>query len=226
MSLVQDSPFACPGCGWEDRIRVWANIHVEADPQVRDAILDGSHFTYRCPQCGSVVPIEYRTLYVDMDRKEILCLLPGEEDPAAKEEAQSWAEDQLPNEGVYSMRFVHSANDLREKLLIFQAGLDDRIVEICKGVALSQVPQGTDVADIRFSVIAGQRFLVLYCRDERSEDSSAEAEPELWEQYVTGFDAFYRQMEEEDGALLPPMRSRNFVTVDLETVAALLRGEA
>ena len=187
MSLVQESPFTCPQCGWEFNIPVWGSINIATDPQIRDAILSGEHFTFTCRECGCVSPIEYSCLYVDRDRKQIICLIPDgtENSDEAETEARAAAGELLREDEQFFMRIVTSSGDLREKILILDSGLDDRLVEICKGVALSQVAEGVNVLDIRFARIAGQRFLVLYCLEN-------EGDEEISEQYVTGFDSFYQ----------------------------------
>lgn len=215
MSLVQESPIICPQCEAEYKVPVWGSINISADPQLRDAIIQGRHFSVTCPECGYVSSIIYNTLYIDRDRKQIFCLVPqGAEDAGGEVERQAReaAGALLLPDDQFILRIVHSTDDLREKIIIFDSGLDDRIIEICKGVALSQVPDGLEVNDVRFAVIAGHRFLILYCKDEG-------------EQYVTGFDSFYAQMEESYGSMLPPLYIREFLTVDIDYVSALLRGE-
>ncbi len=216
MSIVMESPFVCPECGWEFKVPVWGSINISADPQIRDNIIGGSHFAVTCPECGQKSSIVYNTLYVDRDRKQIICLVPDGDGTDSREvemQARDAAASLLMPDDRFLLRIVHRTDDLREKIIIFDSGLDDRLVEICKGVALSQVPEGLEVNDVRFAVIAGHRFLILYCKDEG-------------EQYVTGFDSFYRQIEESYGGLLPPLYTREFLTVDLDYVSALLRGEA
>ena len=93
------------------------------------------------------------------------------------------------------------------------AGLDDRLVEICKGLALSQFPASETcyVTDIRYDTAGGQEVLHLTLSDGT-------------EDFVLGFDSLYQQVFDRFDPALPPLRGGSFALVDLDHAAALMRG--
>ena len=105
-------------------------------------------------------------------------------------------------------------DELDEKLRVFENGLDDRIVEVCKGFALSQFPASEEcyAHAVVYDVIGGQEVLRVKCSDGT-------------EQYVTAFREMYEQLYREYTGLFPPLRGERFLRVDLEYAAAVLRGE-
>ena len=213
MSLIQKNPIQCPRCGASSTADVWGSINVETDSHARDFILDGSLFMFQCPACGHETRLIYNTLYLDKERGQMFYLIEGsgEERAAAEAEALAAAETTpFWRDGGFVLRIVHSANDLREKILLFDHGYDDRIVEICKGVALSQLPEDSVVLEIHFAVIAGQRVLALMGEDGE-------------EQYVVDFQSLYDTMFSEYIAAMPPLYGDTFECVDIAYVGALLR---
>ena len=112
------------------------------------------------------------------------------------------------------LRVVCTMDELNEKLRIFENGLDDRIVEVCKGFALSQFPASEEcyAQAVVYDVMGGREVLRVKCSDGT-------------EQYVTAFRGMYEQLYREYAGLFPPLRGERFLRVDLEYAAAALRGE-
>ena len=133
----------CPACGKEAPFVMWDSINTEIDPEMKAAVRDTSAFRFICPECGNIANVDYQTLYHQMEDKimiyyvhedevEDVCKMftgYGEEDDPVKE---------LIQEG-YLHRVVTSQRELIEKLAIFDAGLDDRIIEIAKVLVMALV---------------------------------------------------------------------------------------
>lgn len=215
MAVTQDTSFQCPQCGHECSAKVWGSINVKEKPELKGQILDGSFFVNTCPECGNEVTLVYNCLYLDEDNHQMFYLIAGngseEDDFQAEQEAKA-AANMVPfwREGDYILRIVHSASDLREKVMIFDAGYDDRVVEIAKGMALSQCPEGSYITEIHFASIAGQKVLVLI-------------DNEGGEQYVTEFNELYNEMYSAYISALPPLYDVEFYTVDLNFAGTFLR---
>jgi hypothetical protein len=187
-------------------------VNTQEEPSAKKAIIDGSFFDYTCGTCGNKTRLIYNTLYIDPARRMMVCLVAdGGLDAQAR--MMSAAKD-LPYPEDFILRVVHSANDLREKILIFDEGLDDRIVEIAKGNALSQLEPDTFVNEIHFDVIKGQRVLTLFCKN------SAESEELL---YMTDFDKLYSELSERYESRLPALATKSFGIVNLDYAADFLR---
>lgn len=73
------------------------------------------------------------------------------------------------------LRVVYTMDELNEKLRVFENGLDDRIVEACKGFALSQFPASEEcyAQAVVYDVIGGQEVLKVQCSDGTERDAFA-----------------------------------------------------
>lgn len=205
----------CPICKHDHEALTPRIVNVCKDDELKRKFEKGEQFHYQCPDCGYNMILEYSFMYEDPDIREYIYL--SQERPSddgydtdqiaknAASMAEGKTEDAL-------LRIVYSEKDLREKIKIFENGLDDRVVEFCKGTALSQFPSTDEyfVTDIHYDNIAGQELLKLICSDGT-------------EQYVLNFTDMYNLMVHEYGAMLPPLRGNVFLCIDLEYAAAFLR---
>lgn len=110
---------------------------------VRDHLLAGTFQVFPCPQCGDKVVYESPMVFIDFERGEYLAL----ETPrsATKQTSLSrhetiWRDSFEHGPPIaqelgarLKRRIVYGFGALREKLMIWDAGLDDRIVEAVKG---------------------------------------------------------------------------------------------
>ena len=128
----------CPRCENMIEINRWDSINVSLDPDMKNKVLDRSAFFVECPSCGLRFTINYGFLYHDMEKKYMLHYVQSEEEEldviriynSADEENAVMRESALMQ--GYLFRIVRSYNELIEKISIFDAGLDDRVMEIYK----------------------------------------------------------------------------------------------
>jgi hypothetical protein len=216
MSYTDKITLTCPICKLDHEATLQRRIDVSEQKDSKEKLLKGEYFHFVCPDCGYTSELHYGSLYVDRDIRELIYL--AEEKEAEQSVAEKAAEKSADDlffwkSGDSLLRIVHSAKDLREKILIFENGLDDRIVEMCKGIALSQFPADDDyyVTDIRYDIVGNQELLRLTCSDET-------------EQYVLDFAGMYQEVYPQVIEALPPLRGGGFTCVDLEYAATLMRG--
>lgn len=136
MSRHSVEVITCPKCGKESDFMVWSSINTVLDPEMYEKVRNGEAFAFRCPDCGHVAGVDYGCLYHQMNDEMMIYYVPN---PDAVEEAYNMfrgdnkvaqlLEDVQKN---YLYRIVQSKNEFREKLYIFDAGLDDRAIEIIK----------------------------------------------------------------------------------------------
>ena len=113
-------------------------------PAVRQSILDGTFHRFACPACARVLQVEKLLAYTDFPRRHWLTVVP-ERDLALRSRwvrfadvtfqmtmteraapiVQSWAPE-------FTRRVVFGLASLREKLVLFDEGLDDRLIELLK----------------------------------------------------------------------------------------------
>lgn len=122
----------CPSCGVLEEFTAYTSIIIPTDREMRDQILDESLFFWRCGSCDYETQMVYSCLYQDKVRKFMIYVQPVDEDPAVLK--------QIPVEGLEDIkkRIVTNIEEMKEKLLILEADLNDYATELVK-VALTQV---------------------------------------------------------------------------------------
>lgn len=91
--------------------------------EAQNSIFNEELFLYRCPHCGHYQRISYECIYYDEYTKYAVLL--GRD-----------GNKMLRKTGLelnnYQIRFVEDISELKEKIIINENGLDDRIIEIMK----------------------------------------------------------------------------------------------
>ena len=135
----QETKVTCPQCGKESTFEMWTSINTVLHPEMKQAVRDRSAFVFKCPECGTETPVDYGFLYQQPDEKIMIQYVT---DDAQAEKVHKMLADptdrkvlEVKNSG-YIIRLVRTANQLADKLAIFDAELDDRIVEVYKLSAL------------------------------------------------------------------------------------------
>ena len=131
MSIVKNALARCSRCGHEHEITVYKSINTAEDPALEARVLNGSVFMWTCPDCGCRNLVSYECLYHDPTRKRMFWLLPRDKADTTEMEAIALHARSL---GGYTLRICSNLGQLIEKILIFNAGLDDVAIEICKYV--------------------------------------------------------------------------------------------
>lgn len=139
MAEVRKQMIACPKCGREIEIGVWDSIDIPYDMEQKEKVLKNTFFRASCENCKITFPIGYKCLYNDMEQKYLIWMTPKLEDAEQKEideyNERLETDSRLKlAQGGYRYRIVRNDNELREKVLIFDEGLDDRYIETMKMV--------------------------------------------------------------------------------------------
>lgn len=131
-------------CGHRYPIQVATDLHISRMPELRQAILDGTANRFPCPGCGRINPIERPLAYTDFPRRHWITVAPtlglSDVDGWRQLAEDSFRETMVQHTGAqvrqwapeFTRRVVFGMAALREKLVIFDAGLDDRPVELLK----------------------------------------------------------------------------------------------
>lgn len=144
MSTFLPATAGCPRCGHRFDVEMPLGLHAERVPALRDDILAGRLQRFTCPRCTHAVRTEPSLLYTDFDRRHWLVAVPhhalawrgalaaqitGQFDTHMRHNCPAmvaeWADD-------FTVRLVFGYEGLRDKLVAFDAGLDDRLVEVLK----------------------------------------------------------------------------------------------
>lgn len=128
-AFSKKSKVTCPKCGFGALAETRPVIHAGREPSLRQRVLDSSLFAWRCPTCGHPSTLLERCLYHDEQRGFMIYLLPGF---AGRELGDAAVEAEFPELSAVKKRAVPEVNQLKEKILIFESGVDDLAVELAK----------------------------------------------------------------------------------------------
>ena len=131
MSIKTESIATCSRCGNRTGLTIYKSINISEDPALKEKVKDGSLFLWKCPSCGQANLAKYDTLYHDPDKKLMVWLLQDENVSETQMHSISLHAKAMGN---YTLRRVTDTGSLMEKVLIFDSGLDDVTVEMCKYV--------------------------------------------------------------------------------------------
>lgn len=128
----------CSKCGHSYESEAYQSVNVQDNPELKQKVVSGALFMHSCPVCGNIQLARYPFLYHDPSEHLLICL----------------SEQELSVDGLegYTARRVTAVGDLIEKIKIFDAGLDDVIIELCKFVTLQELGSG---ANLKFLKIDG-----------------------------------------------------------------------
>lgn len=169
MSKSRSITITCPECQKESEFVMWESINTMLDPEMKSAVRDRSAFLFTCPVCGAKSYVDYGFLYhqmedqimihyaaSDKDAEDIYDLVTGKTMPDMMKEMV---------DSNYLIRIVRSQNQLREKLAIFDSGLDDRIIEIFKIFLLAKYqedhPEGHETIELLYFADDGKHLIQI-----------------------------------------------------------------
>jgi hypothetical protein len=138
----------CPACEHRWTVEIARGLHITRLPHIREQLITGRFQVYECPACRSPTVFEATVVYTDFDRHEYVAC-----ETAA---SASWQAAIARHQTVFrdcfehgppiaqemgqafKRRLVYGFRALREKLVLWDAKLDDRVVEAVKGDLLKQ----------------------------------------------------------------------------------------
>lgn len=138
MSIINEALAPCSKCGNQHKIVIYKSINTADNPELKAKVCDGSLFLWECPHCGQVNLARYETLYHDPSQKLMIWLMPEGDISESQMKAITMHTKAM---GGYTLRKVDDMGSLMEKVLIFNAGLDDLAVEMCKYVTKLEMVQ-------------------------------------------------------------------------------------
>ncbi|MDD5952267.1 MAG: CpXC domain-containing protein [Oscillospiraceae bacterium] len=144
MSTNLSKQIHCPSCGKTSTTRMWPGIDRQQNPEQRERILEESLFCWECPDCGYKMQLLYPCLYHDREKQFLLLLDPNPKEPSL--DRKMVAEQKLPGT---KKRLVGCVEEMKEKLLIFESGLNDAACELAKLAVAQNVEHRKGVAPLK-----------------------------------------------------------------------------
>lgn len=135
MSNVISKDVACPNCNEISSAHLYISINATKDPQFREALLSEELLKFKCENCGHEGRYTYPILYNDMQRRFMIYLIPQID--RFQLEDRSLEDDYRNLKGI-TKRIAPDFNSFKEKIFIFESGLDDMAIELTK-LAISEI---------------------------------------------------------------------------------------
>ena len=155
----------CRNCSYGHETSVYRSINVAEEPDLKEKVMSGDLFVWECPCCSQKNLIQEATLYHDPSQKLMIYFSPEwDEEIRAKMSALLEREESL---GGYVARIVESIGDLIEKVKIYDEGLDDIVVEMCKYVTAMEM--GRDIPGMKFLGMDGADSEIILTYPEKGE---------------------------------------------------------
>jgi hypothetical protein len=209
MSITHQERFICT-CGTTVEAMVADSLNAGRHPHLKQLLLDRELHRYRCAGCGAVFVVDKPLFYFDMSRRQFVTVFPPGERHDETEHIrttlrtfeQVLGSDAPEHERVlgpeFLVRMVYGYEELREKIVIDDAGLADLVVESLK--------VGMMIANLWF---VENQVLTLRLDRVRDEDRALVFQPE-WiggarqeqiDQFIIGRDV-YDQLDRDYDQLL------------------------
>lgn len=124
----------CPMCGELSKAEIYTSVNPAIQKGIRGRVLDGELFSWICPSCNHSARLTYPILYNDMKNRFMVYLIPKFD---RFQLCDKELEQKYSNLRNINKRVVPTFNLFKEKIFIFESGLDDMSVELTK-LAISQ----------------------------------------------------------------------------------------
>lgn len=159
MSNMISKNITCPKCGFQVATKIYQGINVTAEPTLRESVLTEKLFKWKCPACRFEAVLKHPLLYNDVKNKFMIYLIPN---VVSEQLVDTKLEEEFPETASVTKRLVSSFNALKEKIMIFEEGLDDMAVELAKLAVSSVIAKkiGKNVTDGYFSMLDKEKSTI------------------------------------------------------------------
>ncbi|MBO5713030.1 MAG: CpXC domain-containing protein [Clostridia bacterium] len=139
MSKQKVIKFNCNVCNEPVEFISYGSINARQNPELKQKLIDDTLYKITCPKCGAKLKTIYPLLYHDPDKKFMVYGVPPD-DLYKIINTFNVMKDKYPNayEG-YTLRVASNPTDFREKVIILNANLDDRVIEIYKALDVNSI---------------------------------------------------------------------------------------
>lgn len=148
MEITKD--ILCPHCGENQKYLLHTGINGSTQSDLKKKVLEETLFDWRCSNCNYFAEMTYPVVFCNPDTGYVICL------------------ELVPNTNTtpvtdaileYRKRMVKNPAELKEKVLIFDAGYDDVAMELVKSA----------LCDIVRKIYEVKRVHAYFCRENEGE---------------------------------------------------------
>ena len=137
MSRMHFREVKCTECGNIGKFTIWDSINVNSESKTKQEVKNLEFFKYICPNCGKSFQIEYVTVYNDVKNNFMIYYVPD----GKKEVVRKIENINVPEKVGEKARIVFSKDDLLEKISIFEANLNDILIELIKPFVINKIEE-------------------------------------------------------------------------------------
>lgn len=177
---------SCSACGHAFPVELVSVVQMTRMPEARQQILDGTFQAFSCPSCGQATAIESSLVYTDLARGQYVAV-----ESAA---GLSWQAAEMRHQAVFDECFVNAPSiarelgrgvrkrvvfgfrALREKLVLWDAELDDYVIEAVKGDLARELGLAPSEPLLRLARVLPGGHL-LFARFPASQPAGPESQP-------------------------------------------------
>ena len=177
MSTWAPHPVTCPGCGHPFEVRLLKGMHITRLPDVQEQLRHGTFQVFTCPGCDEGAVVERTSVYTDFEHGHYVAVEPsGTEDVHAALQRHQRIFDHAFELGPevaqelgrrLTTRLVIGLPALREKVLCWDNGLDDHVVEGVKLVGMAAFGGSPRTHVLRLSTVLEDGGHLLFSVFER-----------------------------------------------------------
>lgn len=146
----------CPQCNEVTEGKLYTSINATNNPHLRNEVLEEKIFDWTCHACGHQARLTYPLLYNDMKRRFMVYLIP---DIDRFQLADNELEEEFKNLKGIRKRLAPNFNTFKEKIFIFENGLDDMAVELTKLAISESVARKLNLKEVT------EGYLSMYDRE-------------------------------------------------------------
>lgn len=186
----------CPGCGADGQRNMTKRVCVSKAPELKEEILSGSFFEWKCPSCGRQFFIDDVFLYNDSDKKFMVYFVPGYGEASLKIPTAVKTDEQYDTDNSV-LRVAAGFVDFVEKIRILEEGLDDRAIEAIKAVysAAYAETNGEKIYNMIFEDHENEALnFAVFLEDE---DFTVDIPAAAYEQTKKDFSSLFKEPEEK-----------------------------
>ncbi len=142
MSIGNKKRVKCPLCNAEQEVMVWESV-TATDLDIKEDVLKGKLNVLNCGECGAKARIAVPLVYTDAEKKLVIYYDEAKDagekyEKLAKVKEETRLSGELSELSEYALRFAVNYNELLEKIMIFDADLFDKAIEVVKLAILAQ----------------------------------------------------------------------------------------
>lgn len=227
-SEIAELEIVCPQCKEKSIFRAYRTIHItDGNRDLKEKVLNGSLFLHECPHCKAKINVEYSFLYhqpedalyihyltSDKELQEVASMLTKPDEKQKLMVKKLLSEDSL-------IRLVRNRMEIAEKITIYDAGMDDRAIEILKahiGAQFTRENPDKKISGLYFNASRSKedpdefaaKFIDIFVDNKRC--ARADVGQELYKKVVNDY-----------LSAMPPLRADRNVTVNRQWAQSIIQ---